>query len=403
MAQKTAKSTARSQKLKAELLQTVININLELRADKVRVSIRAKSDEYLVLGYSDPSGQRKEISPPGIQLDRSGVERARKMAYKIRSAIDDGEYSQEWLKKYIYKKVPKPPILTWESIMADWEIKWLGSRSVSDTTTQRQIDRTLKGYRSQLKLLGSPEPSSEFNPKLVRILLDRQAEGTHKRFRIREILSILCKLYQIPYNFSGIGKRPKPIRREIPTDDRIVEMFRSFEEIKNSKQADLSLIPVYQWYFGVLATYGLRTQEIFAVDVAKSFKPEKSYWVYLDQKLCDGLKTGSRWIPPLRDCWVELFDLANPKTISNLRGSENVEDWSRCVSSYFNKHQIGCRPYDLRHAYAIRCRKAGLSLSDSADAMGHDTQTHTKQYQRWISIDDRIESVKNALDRHILK
>lgn len=398
--QKSSAYTAKADRLRRDLLQSAIDINDELKRDKVRVTIRAKNNENLIVTYTDPSGKRKEISPPGVQLNRSGLEYARKVAHQIRSAIDGGEYSDEWLDTHLYRKGDRAKNrLTWGVMMNGWESEWLKSRAGSDTT-QRQINRTLSGYREQLKLVGSVEPSTEFNPRLVTLLLDQQAEGTHKRFRLREILSILCRLYKIPYDFTGIGKRPKPLRRDIPTDDRIVEMFASFPAIGNSRQADGNLIPAYQWYFGMLATYGLRPQELFAVDMVKSFKAETAYWVYLDAGLCDGLKTGSRWIPPLHNCWVDLFDLANPKTISNLRGSENVEDWSRCVSSYFNKHKIGCRPYDLRHAYAIRCRKAGLSLSDSADAMGHETQTHTKQYQRWISIDDRIESVRNALDRH---
>jgi integrase len=391
----------RSERLKQELLQSVVNINEELKRDKVRVTLRSKSDSYLVLSYTDPAGTRKEISPPTIALNRSGIELARKFAYQIREAIINGVYCDNWLKSEIYRKVDRTEktILTWGAVLDGWSDLWLRSRSGSKTS-QRQIDRTLIGYRAQIKLVANLPLDTEFNADAITALLDGQAEGTDKRFRLREIMSVLAALYGVGYNFKNIGKRPKPERRDIPTDAQIIDMWRSFDGIYKSKQADLSLVAVYQWYFAVLATYGLRPQELFAIDLDKSFKADNQYWLYLDESLVDGLKTGDRWVCPLHADWVELFGIADIKPRTNFRGSNNVAVKSASVATYFGKHKIGCKPYDLRHAYAIRCRKAGLSLSDSADSMGHDPRTHSKQYQRWISLEDRIQSVRNALDRN---
>jgi integrase len=388
----------RSERLKLELLQSVKNITEDLRREKIGVTLTTENDS-LYLRFKDPTGKRRKISPPSISLSRSGLESARKMAYQIRQAINNHIYTDDWLRDVIYGEGDKPIALTWGFVADNWRDAWLKSREGAKTS-DRQKHRTLKGYESQLKLAGDVGRDELLSKKLITELLTRQKEGTDKRFRLREVLSVICTLYGLEYNFKNIGKRPAPKARELPSDDEIVSMWASFDTITKSKMSDQSLVKCYQWYFAVLATYGLRPQELFAIDLRRSFKPETNYWISLDEKLTDGLKTGDRWIAPLYPEWVGLFGIPSVQIRTNWRGSMDVQTWAASVGVYFAKHKIGVKPYDLRHAYAIRARKAGLSLDDRADLLGHDTTTHSKQYQRWISIEDRIASIAMALDRN---
>jgi integrase len=257
----------------------------------------------------------------------------------------------------------------------------------------------MTSYKAQLKLAGSVPPDAIFDRKLITELLSRQPEGSDKRFRLREVLSVASVLFGVEYNYKGIGRRPKPAKRDIPSDAQIIAAYEKFDLIHKNKMNDASKVPIYQWYFGMLATYGLRPQELFGIDLSQSFKAENDYWIYLDESIADGLKTGNRWIAPLQPDWVQLFDLSTPKYQI---GSGDIQGKVNRIGRYFAVHDIGVKPYDLRHAYAIRCRMLGIELLDAADLMGHDPETHHKQYHRWIGKNEQLESVRSALLRHRL-
>jgi integrase len=404
MAKKDLNYTARQEHKRAVLLQSIADINENLKYEKMGVVLAVRG-ESLTIRYSDPDKRRREISPKSISLSASGVDAAKRIAVQISMAIADGTYTDDWVDSHIYKKktaVDKPIeiALTWGDIIATFETRWLISRSSDRESTDRQKKRTLVGYRAQLKLAGSVSNSATFDRALITELLSRQPEGSDKRFRLREALSVISQLFGVAYNYKGIGKRPKPARREIPSDDQIVAAYHRFDSIHKVKRNDIECIPVYQWYFGMLATYGLRPQELWGIDLAQSFKAESDYWIYLDETIADGLKTGNRWIAPLHLEWVRLFDLAVPKYKAGLYG--DLQTRVNGIGKYFRLHGIGIKPYDLRHAYAIRCRILGIELLDAADLMGHDPETHYKQYHRWIGKDEQMKSVRSALSRNKL-
>jgi integrase len=98
---------------------------------------------------------------------------------------------------------------------------------------------------------------------------------------------------------------------------------------------------------------------------------------------------------PIYPEWFELFELGNiyqPKSAVSDRASKQ-----------FAKHKIPFRPYDLRHAWAIRSMEFGLPLELAAVQMGHSMTVHSRTYHRWIS--DRhhkraFDIAKNAHQRN---
>jgi integrase len=390
---------AKAEQRRQLLLENIRSVNETMKYEKVGVTLITKG-ESLILRYRDLDRRRKEISPMGVNLSPAGL------AIKISNAISAGYYNQEWLDRDIYRNPivlvtkPQTPILTWLDVSTTYVDKWLEHRKGDRTSTDRQKARTLTGYRAQLKLAGQVEPHTPFDVKLITELLSRQPEGSDKRFRLREVLSVISQLFGIAYDYKGIGKRTKPLHRDIPSDDEIVSAYCRFNSIQKVKRNDAECIPVYQWYFGMLATYGLRPQELWGIDLEQSFRADSDYWIYLDESLTDGLKTGDRWVAPLNPDWVRLFDLVTPKYKAGLTG--DLQTRVNGIGKYFRLHDIGVKPYDLRHAYAIRCRTLGIELLDAADLMGHDPQTHHKQYHRWIGKDEKLKSVRSALTRNRL-
>jgi hypothetical protein len=385
---------ARSAAKKLEFKQRLKDINAGFKLSGVmcRLSIKGNS---LLINFKDEIGKYREISPRGVDPSPQGIVEAQRVASKISNKIRDLEYSAEWLELEIYRSVEKPPKLTAGIVRDNFGKKWLKYRSGDKQSTDRQKARTLQDYQrkiTQIYTQGELTDEMPFDARLITKLLSLHPEGTDLRFRMRQTLSIVCTIFGITYNFKGIGKRSKPAKRELPSDSEILAMYEGFNH--SSLKSGSKSKPFYQWAFGLIATYGLRPQEVFAIDLVKSFKPETSYWIFLDGTLCDGIKTGDRIVPPLLPEWIERFDLVSPKYIDS--ACKNVAIRAANIGAYFLRHQIGCVPYDLRHAYAVRSRKY-LSLLDAADAMGHDVSTHTKIYQRWISDDDRIASVNQGL------
>ena len=383
------------------LQNNIENINADLKYEGYRVTLQMKG-KSLNIRYADDSGKWRDRSPKNVEFSAHGIETARRLAFKIGNAVRDGLYTETWYKLEVSGKVSdndKP--LTWQAVIEEFPNLWLKYRSGDITSTDRQKAVSLKRYTTQLRLMAARnplEPDTVFDGKAIDVLLALEPEGTDKRFRIRETLSIVCTIYSIPFNFKNIGKRPKPERREIPSDDLILATYQSFNAILDHPRSQSATVLGYRWLFAVLATYGLRPQELFAIDLSKSFKAEKSYWLYLDESLTDGLKTGDRWVAPIFADWVELFDLPNamypPLTSKTLNRKVSA------ISDYFRSHKFPLTPYSLRHAYAIRGRILGIELMDMAASMGHDIAMHVKIYQRWIGVHERIKSIESALDRN---
>jgi hypothetical protein len=250
-----------------------------------------------------------------VEFSPHGVETARRLGIKIGNAVRDDIYSEDWYQQEIAGKVVSSDLdipLLWGEVQRGFPELWLKYRSGDSTATDRQKASSLKHYTVQIRLAdarGIIFQDTEFNKAAIDKLLSLEPEGTDKRFRLRETLSIVCTLYNVPYNFKGIGKRPKAKKRDVPTDETIIAAWKSFENILLHPNSMSETVLGYRWLYSVLATYGLRPQELFAINLEKSFNPETDYWLYLDQAATDGLKTGNRLVAPLHPDWVERFNI----------------------------------------------------------------------------------------------
>ena len=154
----------------------------------------------------------------------------------------------------------------------------------------------------------------------------------------------------------------------------------------------------WKWVYGMLATYGLRPHELFAVDLDAFTDPKNTFHlVSLNPSLTGGTKTGERTcgIPPLYPHWVDLFKLKEIKLLPE--GSGTLSNKTAKIQIRFRNTNIGFKPYDLRHAYAIRGHRLRVPIKTMADYMGHTVQEHTKTYQRWMNEDTNLEIYKEVV------
>lgn len=193
--------------------------------------------------------------------------------------------------------------------------------------------------------------------------------------------------------------KPNPSLRKIPEDEDIIAGFAKMGTPLSpyTSKDNLTFPDQWQWVYGMLATYGLRPHELFAIDLDAFTHPSNTlHLVTLNPELTQGTKTGERncGVPPLYPEWVDLFDLKTIK-IPPLGGTFNNR--TAKLHTRFRNLNLGFRPYDLRHAYAIRGHRLRVPIKTMADYMGHTVNEHTKTYQRWMSADTNLEIYREVV------
>ncbi len=161
----------------------------------------------------------------------------------------------------------------------------------------------------------------------------------------------------------------KLTERDIPSDEAIEAAL---------KQVTL---PHWRWTFAMCAAYGLRPHECAEL-----------IWLEDDWiEVADATKTGSRRVTPCPRAWVSQFDLHNL-----CRPSQSAQGLSKAFSDALARDQVTIKPYNLRHAYALRLMSKGVAADLAARLMGHSLSVHQSTYQRWIEA-DRIQKAMHGL------
>jgi len=150
--------------------------------------------------------------------------------------------------------------------------------------------------------------------------------------------------------------------------------------------------PDWLWVFGMMAAYGLRPHECWAVE---GFTMADGIAVL---SIGQETKTGARLIRPLPPDWVDGWDLVNgaPPPLK----VDRAKDYGERTARHFKRCQVGFKPYALRHAYAIRGSATyGLPVAIMAQMMGHAPDVHLRTYNRWINADTAHQVYLAALKR----
>ena len=200
------------------------------------------------------------------------------------------------------------------------------------------------------------------------------------------LLKDMCQLVGVTFPELPIPTYTTGQVTNVPSDQVIIELV-------------LKAPPVFAWYIGMMATYGLRPHEISGC----RFVDDKNL-LWVDDKT----KTGERLVIPLHAGWVHMFDLRNERR----RDDPNLNQWMHHERT---KLGMNFKPYALRHSYAGRLWKAGgsnLDVYTAARLMGHSMSEHEKTYRAWIApytiavnaadaIQKNMESVERAVIRQL--
>ena len=269
--------------------------------------------------------------------------------------------------------------------------KWAGAiRALykKKVTLGRTSESTWQvNYMGTLKLMPMEEVVT---PQALKSALSKyeRDQYTYKKlyYLLKDIAQICC--IEFPEVGLPLTKKSAMDPTDVPTDDEIIDWVMTAPE-------------PYKWYFGMMATYGLRPHEC---DEARLIQNDDGIWLV---QVGDQTKTGYRTVIPQQMDWVELFDLRHK---TERPESERNSDRNDACSQWLNKMRIKMgikwRPYALRHAYAGRLWRNGgseLEVFTAAAVMGHSQKEHTETYRRWIDPNQLATSALDAIVRNQLK
>lgn len=157
----------------------------------------------------------------------------------------------------------------------------------------------------------------------------------------------------------------KLTERDIPSDEAIEAAIRRIT------------LPHWRWTFGMCAAYGLRPHECAEVVLLEDG------WIEVNDKT----KTGSRRVTACPSAWVTDFALRDLP-----RPTQSATRLGKVFNDALDRDGVTIKPYNLRHAYALRLMSKGIGADIAARLMGHSLQVHQTTYQRWIEA-DRIQRV----------
>lgn len=332
--------------------------NGRLKAAKLGVRIQQRGKKLSLVATFPPKPKadhhnwKQQRLSLGIYANGAGLQQAEKEARKVGGLLATKDFRWE---DYTETQSSAGKI---ENLINELEKEYFSQRQRS-----RQTETTWQGdYLKIFKKLPREQPLSE---KLIMDCLLSTAPDTRTRKRAVIALQKLADIGGIEIDLSSYkGKySPKQVKpRDIPEDKLIVQTFYSIPN------------PQWQWVYGMIATFGLRPHEVFYIDAIRFNSTVLS--------LLEGGKTGARRIWAIYPEWLEEFDLLNIK-MPQVSGTN--QELGHRVTTQFQRYDIPFKPYDLRHAWAIRSMEFGLDISLAAQQMGHSLDVHSDIYHHWIS------------------
>lgn len=396
--------------MRAKILLELDQVNLRLKFAKTKVTVR-ESHGSLQLRATLPikpgdkdtkgTGRKQYNLSLNIPANLDGLKTAEEEAYELGKLIARKSFA--WNDKYLGNEGIKQQFQTIGELLEKFEEEYFKTHqrtTKSEHTFFYYFSRTKRFTNSQD--LAIP---ANFISAIEKI------DKEWAKYNAARAISAFCQTFNIKIDLSQYSKMPLNNARNIPSDGEITAGFLNFEIYLSNRgnQVNQNVKDSWQlwrWTYGMLAVFGLRPRELF-------INPQIDWWLSqenadLTWRVDKDCKTGEREALPLYKQWVEEFDLRNPiylemlATVISKKDHTNHADitaLTQRVSWWFRKIGVDFKPYDLRHAWAIRAHILGIPIKAAADNLGHSVQVHTQTYQRWFSLDMRKLAINQALSK----
>ncbi len=378
------------------VIQEINNVNEKFATQGSKLRIEKRGEKLNIRG-SLPSKEDKnnfkiQRISLGIKADTSGLEEAKKKLQLINLQLELNQFDWvNWISNpnnnqiKIDYEFPKRLNQFEEFFFKESKSEYLNS---TRKTTWRS---SYKPYLKRILNIYSAYVNEDLQ-KIFQKTLESYEEGSRSRKQCATSLGVLAKFLDIQLpedwklNSKGYGLN-KAGFRNLPTDELIEKLW---EKIPNKS---------WKFVFGLMATYGLRNHEVFFCDLS-------SLTNFGDKiiRVLPTTKTGEHQVWPFHPEWVEKFELSklgdNPGLLPNINKNLKIttlQNIGKTITDQFKRYSLQIKPYDLRHAWAVRTIFYNLPDTVAARMMGHSVSLHTQTYHHWITKRDQQQAVNNAL------
>jgi len=378
------------------VIQEINNVNDKFATQGSKLRIEKRGEKLNIRGSlpskEDKNNFKVQRISLGIKADISGLEEAKKKLQLINLQLELNQFDWiNWISKSNKKEIKND--FEFPNRLNQFEESFFKERKNEYLSSTRKTTWR-SSYKPYLKRILDIYNHYE-NEDLENIFqktLESYKEGSRSRKQCATSLSVLAKFLDIklPVNWKlnskGYGLN-KAGFRDLPTDEVIEKLW---EQIPNKS---------WKFVFGLMATYGLRNHEVFFCDLS-------SLTNFGDKIIRDlpTTKTGEHQVWPFHPEWVEKFELSklgeNPKLLPNINNdlkATTLQNIGKKITDQFRRYSLQIRPYDLRHAWAVRTIFYDLPDTVAARMMGHSVSLHTQTYHHWITKRDQQQAVNNAL------
>ena len=349
--------------------QRLNQANGRLKAGNLKVSICMRGSSLSLQATLPPkpgSGKTKPYQQRislGLAATVEGIKIAEKEARQLRFKLDAGEFAWE-------QAEPTAEKVTVQEWIERFEAHYFSRRAATPQSITTWRGDYLKSFH---KIIGE-----ELTPQAIKEAILTTKPDTRNRLRTVRALTALAKFAGIDVGISELagGYSPRRVQpRDLPSDEAIAQWRYRIPD------------PAWQWFYGVVAAYGLRPHEAFHIE---SFDG-----VILE--IGEQTKTGSRLVWPLYPEWFENWDLGNinqPKLTARTNSALGHR-----AGKYFRKIGLPFRLYSLRHCWARRSIEFGLESPLAAQQMGHSLLVHSSTYHAWLGKKTHLRAFALLMER----
>ena len=372
----------------------VINRKFLIKGSKLKIEKRGGK---LNIRGSLPSKENKNIQKVqrislGIDADTDGLEEAKKKLQLINLQLELNQFEwRNWITSSIQENNKTYEFLIKE--ISEFEKNFFKEYRNEHLNSARKStwNSSYKPYIKRMINIYKKNDNKDINHIFLSTLKSYQ-EGSRSRKQCGTSLNVFADFLKLslPSEWKSLSRGygiKKASFRDLPDDNLIEELWRN---IPNKS---------WQYVFGLMATYGLRNHEVFFCDLS-ALKNNGDKIL----RVLPTTKTGEHQVWPFHPKWVDLFQLSSlgndpsllPKINRDL-GHTTLQNIGKRITDQFKRYCIKIKPYDLRHAWAVRTIFYDLPDTVAARMMGHSVSLHNQTYHHWITKRDQQKAVNNAL------
>jgi integrase len=337
-------------------------LNSRLKAGVTRVTVESRGNSLLLRGTFPPKPHSGKFKPYqqrlflGFKASYAGLRAAEQTAKIISAQLELGVFDWgEWLGN-------EEPQL--ESVVS-WIQKFEAHHWNKIEKNRKSLRTWHDSYMRAFSKFTSPD-----EPLTLATILGAIAT-TKPNTKTRQLVCYAMAKLAIFAGIAGVEKireltgnySPRLVNpRTLPSDEEIALAVTSIKHLG------------WRWLVAILATYGLRSHEVFTLDFEE----------FPILRVSDDTKTGERLAYPLYPEWADTWDLSNiiyPPMSQTYNGGKTP---GQRVARWFWDSNLRFRAYDLRHAYARRCFEFDIPTNRAAKLMGHEESIHCQTYRAWI-------------------